>query len=91
MVLEDYYNSKESKIGDEDINGDDNENTNKSKRESTPSKSVTPTTSQRINTLKLNINALKTVTLKLPLRISKSTMKIMVRAHSTLDPLFPIS
>ena len=58
LVLEDYYNSKESKIGDEDVNGDHNENTNKSKRESTPSKSVTPTTSQRINTLKLNINAL---------------------------------
>ena len=71
MILEDYYNSKGlkivdedennskgSKIVDEDENSDDNENINKKKKENTPSKSMTPTTNQRINTLKLNINAL---------------------------------
>ena len=57
LVLEDYYNGKESKIGDEEENSDVNEETNKSKKENTPSKPVTPT-SQMINTLKLNINAL---------------------------------
>ena len=58
LILEDYYNSKGSKIVDEDENSDDNENINKKKKENTPSKSMTPTTSQRIDTLKLNINAL---------------------------------
>ena len=58
MVLIDYYDSNASKIGDEDVNRDDHENTDKSKSGSTPSEPVTPSTSQRINTLKLNINAL---------------------------------
>ena len=58
MVLVDYYDSNASKIGDEDVNRDDHENTDKSKSGSTPSEPVTPSTSQRINTLKLNINAL---------------------------------
>ena len=58
VILEDFYNSKGSKIGDDDENSDDNENINNKKKENTPNKSVTLTTSQRINTLKFNINAL---------------------------------
>ena len=58
LILEDYYNSKGSKIVDEDENSDDNENINKKKKENTPSKSMTPTNSQKIGTLKFNINAL---------------------------------
>jgi len=41
-------------------NKKDNENIN-NKKDITPSKSMKPTTSQRINTLKLNINALSRI------------------------------
>ena len=58
LVIKDYYNSNASKIGDENVKGDDHENTDKNKSGSTPGKPVTQSTSQEINTLKLNINAL---------------------------------
>ena len=58
VILEDFYNSKGSKIGDDDDNSDDNESINNKEKENTPNKSVTLTTSQRITTLKLNLNAL---------------------------------
>ena len=57
LVQKDCHNNKESKIGNEEENSDDSEDTNKSKTENIPCKPVMPT-SQRINTLKLNINAL---------------------------------
>ena len=58
LVIKDYYNSNASKIGDENVKGDDHENTDKNKSGSTPGKPVTQSTSQEISTLKLNINAL---------------------------------
>ena len=61
MVLVDYYDSNASKIGDEDVNRDDHENIDKSGSTpsgSTPSEPETPSTGQRMDTLKLNINTL---------------------------------
>merc|ERR1711874_26033 len=105
--------SESVEIVDDDENSDDNKTINMEKentprkssetinreKENTPRKSITPppSTSQRIDTLKSNINALTWVSWLLDSHIDLAVEdiqeyeKIMVKAHCTICPLSPIS
>ena len=87
-------NSNASKIDDENVNGGD---TDRNKSGNMPGEPVTKSTSQQINTLRLNKDALNrtivgcmTAIFKLPLKILRSTGKIKMGALCTLRHPFPI-